>query len=104
MLMFNPTSLVDVCVQATHLEARGKKIPQEGSKKRFTSGDKGKKKLKGKVKKNASVKKEGEKITCKYCSKEVHEEAHFWKLHPEMKPKKFNNKWKRKTTATTQHE
>jgi hypothetical protein len=26
ILMFNPTSLDDVCVQATHLEARGKNV------------------------------------------------------------------------------
>ena len=56
--MFNPTSLYDVCVQKTHLEARGKNISQEGSKKLFTSGDKGKSKLKGKGKKNASIKNE----------------------------------------------
>jgi len=40
--MFNPTSLDDVCVQATHLESRGKNIPQDGSKNPFKSGDKGK--------------------------------------------------------------
>ena len=38
--MFNPTSLDEVCVQATHLEARGKNISEEGRKKYF----KGKKK------------------------------------------------------------
>ena len=54
--MFNPTSLDEVCVQATHLEARGKNISEEGRKKPF----KGKAKentSKGKNKKNASVKK-----------------------------------------------
>ena len=54
--------------------------------------------------KNASIKKEGEKLICKHCSKEGHDEAHCWKLHPEMKPKKFNNKGKQKTTATTQQD
>ena len=33
--MFNPTSLDEVCVWATHLEARGKNIPEEGRKKPF---------------------------------------------------------------------
>ena len=33
ILMFNPTSLDEVCVQATHLEARGKNISEEGRKK-----------------------------------------------------------------------
>ena len=40
ILMFNPTSLDEVCVQVTHLEARGKNIFEEGRKKPF----KGKKK------------------------------------------------------------
>ena len=104
ILIFNPTILDEVCVHATHFELRGKIIPQEGSKKPFTSGNKGKNKFKGKGKKNSYAKKEGEKLTCKNCSKEGHDEAHCWKLHLEMKPKKFNNKGKQKTTATTQHD
>ena len=51
--------------------------------------------FKGKGKKNASIKKEGEKLTQKKCSKEGHDEAHCWKLHPKMKPKKFNKKGKK---------
>ena len=35
ILMFNPTILDEVCVQATHLEARGKNIFEEGRKKHF---------------------------------------------------------------------
>ena len=55
ILMFNPNNLDDVCVQATHLEARGKSTPEEGSKNPFKG--KGKEKgLKGKRKKNASIK------------------------------------------------
>lgn len=93
ILMFNHNSLDEVCVQATHLGARGKNIPEEGSKNPFKG--KGKEKsFKGKGKKNASIRKEGEKIACKHCSKEVRDESHCWKLHPEMKPKKFNNKGK----------
>jgi hypothetical protein len=65
ILMFNPTSLDEVCVQTTHLEARGMNEPQEGIKKPFVHGDKGKKKFKGNGRKNASVGKEGEKLTCK---------------------------------------
>ena len=61
ILMFNPTILDEVCVQATHIEARGKNISQKGRKKPFTSGYKGKSNFKGKGKKNASIKKEGEK-------------------------------------------
>ena len=95
-LMFNPTKLDEVCLHATHLEARGKNFPQEGSKTPFKSGDKGKGKFKGKGKKNDSVKKEGEKLTCKHCSKEDHDEDHCWKLHSEMRSKNFNNKEKEK--------
>ena len=101
--MFNPTSLDEVCVQATHLEARGKNISEEGRKKPFKGKSK-EKTSKGKNKKNASVKKEGEKVTCKHCSKEGHDETHFWKLHPELRPKKPNNKGKHKYDATVQHD
>jgi hypothetical protein len=104
ILMFNSTSLDEVCVQETHLKARGRNEPQEGSRKPFLLGDKGKKKFKGNGRKNASVKKEGEKITCKHCSKDGHDEDHWWKLPPEKRPKKFSNKGKPKTTATIQHD
>ena len=101
--MFNPTSLDEVCVQATHLEARGQNISEEGKKKPF----KGKAKentSKGKNKKNAYVKKEGENLVCKNCPKEGHEQTHCWKLHPEMRPKKPNNKGKHKTAPIAQHD
>ena len=84
--MFNPTSLDEVCVQATDLEARGKNITDEGRKKPFTGKNK-ERTSKGIGKKNASVKKEGEKLVCKHCSKECHDENHCWKLHPEKRPK-----------------
>lgn len=69
--MFNPKNLDGFCVQETHLEARGKNVPQEGNKNPFKGGDKGQGKLKGRGKKNASIKEEGEKLTCKIFSKEV---------------------------------
>jgi hypothetical protein len=102
ILMFNPTNLDEACVQATHLEARGRNDTHEGFKKTYNQGDKGKKKFKGNGRKNAVVKKEGEKFTCKHCSKDGHDEDHCWKLHPERRPKKFgnNNKGKSKTVAT----
>jgi len=48
ILMFNPTSLDDVSIQATHLEARGKNVnPEVGkSSKPFVNKNKEKKKLK----------------------------------------------------------
>ena len=38
ILMFNPINLDEVCVQATRLEARGKNIQEEGSKKKPCKG------------------------------------------------------------------
>ena len=102
ILMFNPISLDEVSVQATHLEARGKNIVEEGKNKPFNGGEKGNG-FKGKGKKNSLVKNEGDKIACKLCSKEGHDKDHCWNLHPEMRPKKFN-KGKKKTTTTTQQE
>ena len=67
ILMFNPKNLDEVCVQETHLGARGESVPQEGNKNPFKGGDKGKGKFKGKGKKNSSIKKEGEKLTCRHC-------------------------------------
>ena len=79
--MFNPKNIDEFCVHETHLEARGRNEPQEGNKKPFVHGYKGKKKFKGNGKNNALVKKEGEKLSCKHCSKYGHDEDHFWKLH-----------------------
>lgn len=76
ILMFNPNNLDEVCVQATHLESRGKNIQEDGSKRKPFKGKDKEKGGKWKGKKNASVKKEGEKITCKHCSKDGHDEAH----------------------------
>jgi hypothetical protein len=104
ILMFNPTSLDEVCVHATHLEARGRNEPQEGNMKPFVHGDKRKKKFKGNGRNNALVKKEGDKLTCKHCSKDGHDEDHCWKLHPEKRAKYFSNKGKPKTTTTVQHD
>jgi hypothetical protein len=53
ILMYNPTNIDEVCVQGTHLEERGRNDPQEGSKKSFYNGDKGKRIFKGNGKKNA---------------------------------------------------
>jgi hypothetical protein len=104
ILMFNPSNLDEVYVQATHLEARGKNQTHEGKKKSFNHGDKGKNKFKGNGKNNVVVNKEGEKFTCKHCSKDGHDEDHCWKLHPERRPKKFSNNRKSKTVAIVQHD
>jgi hypothetical protein len=102
--MFNPSNLDEVCVQETHLEARGRSETHEGSKKPFSHGDKGKRKFKGNGKQIAYVMKEGEKFTSKHCSKDGHDEDHCWKLHPEKRPQKFSQKGNPKTVATIQQD
>ena len=48
----------------------------------------------------ATVKKEGEKPTCLHCQK-GHDVSKCWKLHPELRPKKYGgNKDKGKAKAT----
>ena len=97
IFMFNPNNLDEVCVQATHLESRGNNIQKEVSKRKPFKGTKKEKSEKWKGKKNASVKKEGEKTICQHCSKAGHYETHYWKLHPKLRPKKQNNKGKQNT-------
>ena len=65
--MFNPTSLDEVCVQATHLEARGKQY--------FDGNEDSEFKGKGR-KRNANSRKEKGKLFCKNCSKTSHDEDH----------------------------
>ena len=40
------------------------------------------------------LKRKERKKICEHFSREGHDEAHYWKLHPEMKPKRNNNKGK----------
>ena len=69
ILMFNPTSLDDVLVQATHLEARGKNVNPEvgGSSKYPVRKSKERKKLKWKERKANTVQKD--KPSCTHCKK-----------------------------------
>ena len=89
--MFNLTNLDEVCVQATHIETKGRNTKDKFSKKPFKL-DGNKLKGKGKGKHIATVKKEGDKPTCTHCEKKGHDASKCWKLHPELKPEKFQNK------------
>ena len=90
--MFYPTSLDEVCVQATHLEARGKI---------YFDGNEGSE-FKGKGRKrNEKSRKEKGNFFCKNCSKASHDEDHCWKLHPELKQEKFKTKDKAKEKGKT---
>jgi hypothetical protein len=86
-LLFNPTSLDEVCVQATHLENRGKHVQEDCTKKPSNFPQKNFNKFKRKDKKTAIVTREGGKPSCTHCKKSGHDEDHYWKLHPENKPK-----------------
>jgi len=81
ILMFNLTNLDEVCVQATHLESRGKNVHDSFLWDLFQSKE-GKNKGKEKLKWTAIVKKENKKPSCSYCKKEGHDDDKCWKLHP----------------------
>lgn len=87
-----------------HTLKKGERKFRKRVVRRILSRVRRKRRGKWKGKKNANVKKEGEKTICQHCSKDGHDEAHCWKLHPELRPKKQNNKGKQNMTATTQHD
>ena len=99
--MFNPTSIGEVFVKATHLEARGKNgNPKVGGPSQPTAS-KSKEKIKQKWKaRKASTTQKG-KAPCTYCKKEGHDDEHCWILHLELRPKKSKGK-KRKTITAIQ--
>ena len=72
ILIFNPTSIDEVSVQATHLEARGK---------------------------NGNPEVWGPSQPTVSKSKEGHDDEHCWILHLKLRPKKSKGK-KKKTAAT----
>jgi len=39
-----------------------------------------------------------------HCKKEGHDNEHCWRLHPKLKPKRFDGKDKQKTVATVQQD
>jgi hypothetical protein len=82
LLLFNPTILDEVCVQATHLENRGKHVQEDPTKKPSNIPHKQFKKFKRKDKKIATVKREERKPSCTRCKKSGHDDEHCWKLHP----------------------
>jgi hypothetical protein len=104
LLLFNPTSLDEVCVQATHLENRGKHVQYDPMKKPSNLPHKPLKKFKRKEKKTATVTREGRNPSCTHCKKICHNDEQCWKLHPEKKPKQFGGKGKTKTIATVQQD
>jgi hypothetical protein len=104
LLLFNPTSLDKVCVQATNLENRGKHVQEDPTKKPSNLPHNPFKKFKRKDKKTATVKREEGKRSCTHCKKSGHNDKHCWKLHPEKRPKQFGGKGKTKTIATVKQD
>ena len=91
-MMFNLDDFDEVCVQAIHVESGGR--PFKFSQKPFrqleikdSKDSKKKGNLKGKI--SVTAQKEGERPTCTHFQRIVHDESKCWKLHPELKPKKF---------------
>eukprot|EP00253_Pinus_taeda_P031900 PITA_31900 len=101
ILMFNPTSIDEVSVQATHLEARGKNGNPEvgGSSQPTVSKSKETRKQKWKARKANTAQKS--KVSCTHCKKEGQYEEHYWILHPKLRPKKSEGK-KKKIVAVIQ--
>ena len=78
--MFNPTNLDEVCVQATHMESKGKNTKEKIPRNILN---------KGKGKHTTMVNKKGENPTCIHCHKKGCDASKCWKLHPELKPRSF---------------
>jgi hypothetical protein len=82
LILFNPTSIDEVCVQATQLENRGKHVQEYPTKKPSNFPQNTFKKFKRKDKNTAIVTREGGKPSCTHFNKSGHDEEHCGKLHP----------------------
>jgi hypothetical protein len=76
IFLFNPNSIDEVCVQATHLKNKGKHVEEHPTKKPSNFPQKNFKKFKRKDKKTATVKREGGKSSFTHCKKSSHDEEH----------------------------
>jgi hypothetical protein len=71
-ILFNPTSLYKFCVQATHIENRGKHVQEDPTKKPSNFPQNNFKKFKRKDKKTATVLRGG-KPSCTHCNNSGHD-------------------------------
>jgi hypothetical protein len=103
LLLFNPVNLDEVYVQETHLESRGNNVHGYHTKKpsKFQGNT-----FKGKIKdkKTTTTKKEEGKSSCTYGKKDGHDDEHCWKLHLDLKPKRYGGKGKPTRVATVQRD
>lgn len=80
--MFSPSSLDEVVVQETYIEAGKSRVCVS-----LESSSKKEGKCKEKSKRTNSIKMEDEKLSCKNCKNEGHDEENCLQLHPHKQPK-----------------
>jgi hypothetical protein len=101
-LLYNPTSIDKVCVEATHLKNMGKDVQEDPMNKPSNLPRKTFKNFKRKKNNTTTVTRKGGKPCCTHCKRRNHDEERCWKLHLKKKPKRFGGKGKTKTIATVQ--
>ena len=94
IFMFGPTNLDDVFVQAMYIEARKTWV---GVSWEFSSRKEDKRKWNGK--KENSVARKEEKLSCKHWKKEGNDDDHWWQFHPEKRIKWFKERKGSQTVA-----
>jgi hypothetical protein len=104
LLLFNRTSLDEVCLKSTHLENKGKHIQEHPTKKPSNLPHKKFKKFKMMDKKTATIKKEEGNPSFTHCKKNGHDDEHCWKLYPKKRLKQISGKGKTNTVATMQQD
>jgi len=77
-LMFNPTIIDEVFVQATHLEARGKNGNPEVGRSYKPIASKNKEKIKQKLKERKANTAQKSKFSCTHYMKDWHDDEHCW--------------------------
>ena len=88
--MFNLDDFDEVCVQTIHIESGGRPFKfSSQSSKELEIKDSNDSKGKNNSKRKKSVIAQKERPTCSHCQRIGHDESKCWKLHPELKPKKF---------------
>jgi hypothetical protein len=94
VFMFGPTNLFEVYVQETCIEAGKTRVGVSGE-----SSSRKEDKKKGNGKKANSVTRKEEKLFCKHCKKEGHDDDHCWQLHPEKRPECIKERKGRQTVV-----
>jgi len=100
LLMFNPDDFDEVCVQSIHVESGGRPLKFTPKTSKQMETEDSKKKGKSKGRKTATAHKIDDRPTCTHWQRIGHEKARCWKLHPELKPKKFQTRKGEKKAET----